>query len=364
MKKKSKIAGLSLIEILIGIVISSIMIAAMYTTYTVVNNSYSQVTDIAQISRSGRDVVAMLMRDVRMAGFKYFYGYNRRNEERGEDKIPREDYLEFIAGDTEGTCDDDATERKFHVPIVICKNKIGYPGISTTDIEGSKYEAIPDSNSQHATPPGGPGTIDPCCDRIHIVYGDFDVLDFDQPYKRYRITYYAKPMIKKIGSSKKERYYGLYRSLESWIQTVDDDEGDWAEEGNTRCTECYNEELLAEYLVDMEFFALGRNGMPIAVTTDNEQFGRADPVLDKDTIFDIRSVDIRLTFRSSAAKGFYRTEEAGFSEDTDVDTGDTITTRIPRILYSFGARTIPFFDKHLRDSVVVTVHTRNIGEMY
>ena len=55
------ISGLSLVEILIAIVISSIMMAAMFTTYTVVNNSYSQVTDVAGISRSGRDIVSMMM---------------------------------------------------------------------------------------------------------------------------------------------------------------------------------------------------------------------------------------------------------------------------------------------------------------
>ena len=62
------IAGLSLVEMLIGIVITSMMIAAIYTSYNVVNKSYSQVTDRAKISRSGRDIVEMLMRDVRMAG--------------------------------------------------------------------------------------------------------------------------------------------------------------------------------------------------------------------------------------------------------------------------------------------------------
>ena len=34
--------GLTLIEILIGIIISSIMMAAIYTTYSIVNNTYSQ----------------------------------------------------------------------------------------------------------------------------------------------------------------------------------------------------------------------------------------------------------------------------------------------------------------------------------
>ena len=74
--KKNKfknIAGLTLLEMLIGVVISSIMMGAIYTTYTVVNNSYSQVTERAKISRSGRDIVEMMMRDIRMAGFKYMF---------------------------------------------------------------------------------------------------------------------------------------------------------------------------------------------------------------------------------------------------------------------------------------------------
>ena len=74
-KKFSKsITGLSLIEILIGIMITSIMMAAMYTSYDVVNKSYNQVSEKAKISRASRDLVSMLMRDIRMAGFKYYAG--------------------------------------------------------------------------------------------------------------------------------------------------------------------------------------------------------------------------------------------------------------------------------------------------
>ena len=78
MKKNrfKNIAGLTLLEMLIGVVISSIMMGAIYTTYSVVNNSYSQVTERAKISRSGRDIVEMMMRDIRMAGFKYILGNN------------------------------------------------------------------------------------------------------------------------------------------------------------------------------------------------------------------------------------------------------------------------------------------------
>ena len=64
--ENSKIKGLSLVEILL-IVITSIMMAAMYTSYNVVNKSYSQVSEKAKISRSSRDLVSMLMRDVRMS---------------------------------------------------------------------------------------------------------------------------------------------------------------------------------------------------------------------------------------------------------------------------------------------------------
>ena len=74
MKKKyiKNILGLTLVEILIGIVVSSLMMAAMYTTYSIVNTTYNQVVDKAKISRSSRDLVELLIRDVRMSGFKYY----------------------------------------------------------------------------------------------------------------------------------------------------------------------------------------------------------------------------------------------------------------------------------------------------
>ena len=53
MKKKylKNIAGLTLVEMLIAVVVSSLMMAAMYSTYTIINNSYNQVVDKAKISR-------------------------------------------------------------------------------------------------------------------------------------------------------------------------------------------------------------------------------------------------------------------------------------------------------------------------
>ena len=66
--------GLTLIEILIGIVITALMMGAMYTSYNVVNKTYNQVSDKAKISKTSRDLISMLMRDVRMAGYKYYAG--------------------------------------------------------------------------------------------------------------------------------------------------------------------------------------------------------------------------------------------------------------------------------------------------
>ena len=62
---KKYISGITLIEMLIGVVISTIIMGAMYTTYTVVNQSYSQVTNKAKISRSGREYVEMLSSDIK-----------------------------------------------------------------------------------------------------------------------------------------------------------------------------------------------------------------------------------------------------------------------------------------------------------
>ena len=74
--------GVTLIEILIGIIITSIMVGAMYTSYNVVSGAYKQVSDKAKISSSSRDLVQMIMRDIRMAGFKYYSGSHAKEQFR------------------------------------------------------------------------------------------------------------------------------------------------------------------------------------------------------------------------------------------------------------------------------------------
>ena len=303
--KKNKLnnnVGLTLIEILIGIAISSLMMAAMYTTYSVVNNSYSQVTDRAKISRSGRDIIGMLMRDIRLAGFKYYYGVNVAG-------ISKNDYLQYVGGDS--------SVKDSHDPIIIVKDELGY----TTDTSGAT-PSLPTKNNAN----------DMCCDKIHIVYGDFDQNNLEQPYKRYKITYFALPR-----SSGNDKFYGIYKTKESWIQAVTDTSGTWTADP-ILCPECYSSELIRDHLTDMEFNAFGNQGKIL-----NPPPSPDNPTTRGD-LYNIKIVDVRLTFRSK--REFFRAE---------AQEGK------PRLVKGLGDRTAEFFDKFLRDSVVVTVHTRNIG---
>ena len=303
MKKNTlkTITGMTLIEVLIGVLISSIMIGAMYTTYNAVNNSYSQVTDKAKISRSGRDIVEMLMRDIRMAGYKYYLGSNNLG-------LPERSYLEFKDGR------DNFAES--HHGIVI--------------IKAADADALGHNIDGDATPLIKNDSNDMCCDKIHIVYDDFDQNDLAQPYKRYRITYFAQPINDPNGQDPR---YGVYRSKQSWIQVLGDETGEWSSE----CTECYKNELIRDHLVDMEFIPFDREGRVIipAPRPDNTS---------RDNLTRITAVDVRLSFRSK--REFFRFEP---------------TADKPRFVKGLTDRTRQFMDKYLRDSVVVTIHTRNVG---
>ena len=251
--KLKNIAGITLIEIMIGVVISAIMMGAMYTTYSIVNSSYSQVTDRAKISRSGRDIIAMLIRDIRLAGFKYHYGVNT-------DDISKQDNLEYISGSS--------GIKISHDPIIVIKNKLG-DATDSSDIGISKNDKV----------------LDQCCDKIHIVYGDFNQND-TQPYKRYRVTYFAKP-------SGDNEYYAVYKSKQSWIQSTESTTGNWS----SSCTECFSGELIRDHLVDMEFIVFDEQGRIINPPPRPDNSSRVD-------LYNIKAVDIRLTFRSK--NEFYR----------------------------------------------------------
>ena len=328
-KKFKSIAGLTLVEILIGIVITTIMMGAMYTSYSVVNQSYSQVSEKAKISKGSRDLISMLMRDVRMAGFKYYAGTHEIEKYRQDTAVgacapegvilPNLTTLIFENG-----YDDPSLS---HNPLVIRSSTQGFDTVGSATV----------------------GQDEKCCDSIQIVYEDFNQNNLLQPYRKFRITYYARPNEK--GS------YSAYKRVENYIKRregcsfaavpqegqsfLQAARGNWDATQSVDCPECTPEVLIRDNIEDMEFIPFDENGRVIR----NDAFQYPAPEIDgiRDRMFDIRGVDMRITFRS---KNPFFTRER----------------RAPREVIGFTPnRSSLNEDQYLRDSVIVTVHTRNIG---
>ena len=65
-------AGLTLIEILIALVITTIVLAGMYTVYSLVAKQFLQQTERGNVYNSGRNLITIISRDLRMAGFQHY----------------------------------------------------------------------------------------------------------------------------------------------------------------------------------------------------------------------------------------------------------------------------------------------------
>ena len=387
MKNYSKhISGLTLIEIMIGIVITTIMMAAVYTSYSVVNQSYSQVSEKAKISRASRDIVSMLMRDVRMAGFKYYAGSHEIAQFADDTSacnggigvaLPKNSYLYYDNGFLDPS--------ESHNPVVIRRNTLGF-GITSA-------QGLTTNTTNTASVTAGN-----CCDQIQIVYEDFNQShhrEGEQPYKKYRITYYALP--NDTGG------YAAWKRVEHYFQPrvgcsfftgatpppqddgndggggndsdifnldnqfgvgnfgggiassgVSDDaddvnlvvRGTWA----TNCNACTPGTMVRDNIDDMEFIPFDENGK--IIQTDAGVFPAPEHIGIRDRLLDIRGVDIRLTFASK--DDFFQ---------------KAATTDNPRVVLGLAGgnrnNTIADgLDRKLRDSVIVTVHTRNIGETF
>ena len=390
MKNRSKyIAGLTLIEIMIGIIITTIMMAAVYTSYSVVNQSYSKVTDKAKISRASRDIVSMLMRDVRMAGFKYYAGsheiaqYASNTQECNNGTgilLPKNSYLYFDNGFND--------PQESHNPLVIRKNTLGFGIYSDNQLSTT--------NTGSAT-----GSMNNCCDQIQIVYEDFnqnDHNDGEQAYKKYRITYYALPNDSGgFAAYKRVEHYSQPRNGCNLFEqaALPPQDGDGDGDGNngdsnlfnlenqfgvgrgdgaggiissgvsddsadvnlitkgswlTNCNECTPGVMIRNYIDDMEFIPFDENGK--IIQDSSGRFPAPEHIGIRDRLQDIRGVDIRLTWISK--EDFYR---------------EAATTDKPRTILGLGGENRNSLiadgkDRKLRDSVVVTVHTRNIGETF
>ena len=276
MNKLKNHSGVTLIEILIGIVISIIIMGAMYASYTAINNSYSQVTDKAKASQTGRNVMGMMMRDIRQAGFRAF-----------EDNILNDDE-----------------------PINVTKDK------------------------------GGPdATIDSECDHIRIVYGDVSLDgNGDEEYTRYRVTYFcrASELLGPNGVGVEDTR-AIYKQKEELIS------GAWVSNTNNS----YPEQLITDYVDDLIFIVKDVNGEAIDPPPQNDA-GNANRL----KVDDIRAVEIALTTRSR--KNFYKNETTNDGSNRRVFEIDSVAV-LPE---DDGTE---FTDRFLRETVVLSVNTRNIG---
>jgi len=269
MNKLKNNAGVTLIEILIGIVISVIIMGAMYASYTAVNSSYSQVTDKAKASQSGRNIMGMIMRDVRQAGFKYF-----------EDNIANSDE-----------------------PVKITFAKGG-------------------SNASQNSK----------CDHIRIVFGgaSYDA-NGDEVYERYRITYFCKASQISDPDGNTISTNAIYKQKEKLVS------GAWV----TNVAGSYVEQLITDYVEDLIFIPKDVNGVAINPPPTNNPAN-----INQLRVYDIRAVEIGLTTRSS--KNFYNnTLRADGNLRTVFDMESDTETSIN--------------DLFLRETVVMSVNTRNIG---
>ena len=254
MKKKfSKISGLTLIEILIAIVISSLMMAAMFTSYSVVNSTYRQVTDRAKISQAGRDLVGQILREVRMAGYKYF--------------------------------NDNIAAHDSHIPIKITKRK----GFSDAGTKAPKV------NEEVG------------CDTLEIVYGSVDYkstetdVDKRYTYTRYKIKYWCEASAKIDPFTDKEiKGFKVLKAREKWDSSTSKFSA-----LSTDDTLFEREEVL-DYVQDMVFVPLDENGKRIDADSSGK-YTNAQVVPSAGKEYDVRTVDIGLIVRST--RPFYRDDK-------------------------------------------------------
>lgn len=62
-------SGLTLVELLVAMVVSTIVIAAAYGSYSLIKNQYEKVVAVSEMHGNGRTVVDLMSRDIRMTGY-------------------------------------------------------------------------------------------------------------------------------------------------------------------------------------------------------------------------------------------------------------------------------------------------------
>tara|TARA_B100000989_G_scaffold247090_1_gene194356 strand:+ start:6738 stop:7586 length:849 start_codon:yes stop_codon:yes gene_type:complete len=204
-KNLNNIAGVTLIEILIGIVISVLMMAAMFTSYNVVNNSYSKVVDRAKVSSQGRDYVGMMLRDIRNAGFTYY--------------------------------NDDVKASSEHAPLIITKATNFNTECDKLDIVYGDVDYAKNQTPKYV-------------------------------YQRYKITYECKKSKLQNksapplpgGKFPPINAFAIYKSKMIWDKAANV----WKNPITDGRDDTYEPQLLADYIEDMVFLPIDENGMMIS----------------------------------------------------------------------------------------------------
>ena len=229
--------------------------------------------------------------------------------------IPSQSNLQFITGTT--------SIFDSHDPIIIEKDTLGHDIADPNNyVRPTKINLVQ-------------GQADACCDKIHFVYDDFDHTDDNQPFKRYKVTYFADIKFDGTSQNPTNKRYAVFKTKIGWIQSLNDTTGDW----DPSCPTCYDRELIKDYVEDMEFIPLDKNGRVISPYPSP----KTDDAIKN--LYKVRAIDMRIAFVSE--KPFFRFERGQGN---------------PRQLSGFSRDIKSYTDRNLRDNVVVTVHTRNVVE--
>ena len=63
--------GFSLVEMLVALAVSSIIIAATFASFELIQKQYKKNIDVAELHTSGRGIMSILEREIRMAGYEF-----------------------------------------------------------------------------------------------------------------------------------------------------------------------------------------------------------------------------------------------------------------------------------------------------
>ncbi len=70
--RSAREAGVTLVELLITLVVSSIMVAAIFAAYMMVDRQYDKLSAVAELHQNGRSALGLMVRDIRQAGYLAF----------------------------------------------------------------------------------------------------------------------------------------------------------------------------------------------------------------------------------------------------------------------------------------------------